>query len=124
MILPNSHKSNLIHPAFEGEEGNKSLEDVEGAVEVHYKAGDALFFVDCCAHGSAERVTDGERRIVIIRYGPHWGWDRYGYQPSPELIARLTPERRKIVQPLPPKMPPEQPSIYDVAEAFNYDRQN
>ena len=48
----------------------------------------------------------GERRVLIIRYGPHWGNDRYGYQPSPELVARLTPERRKIVQPLPPKVPP------------------
>ena len=122
MVLPNSHKSNLIHPAFEGEEGKKSLEDVTGAVEVHYKAGDALFFVDCCAHGSAERVNDGERRIVIIRYGPHWGWDRYGYQPSPELIARLSPERRKIVQPLPPKTPPDQPSIYAESESFDYDK--
>ncbi len=91
---------------------DRFLEDVEGAVEVYYKAGDALLFADCMAHGSAERRNDGERRIVIIRYGPHWGWDRYGYQPSPELISRLTPERRKIIQPLPPIVPPDQPSIY------------
>ena len=58
------------------------------------------------AHGSAERTRPGERRVAIIRYGPKWGSDRYGYQPSPELLARLTPERREIVQPLPPRMPP------------------
>ena len=71
------------------------LEEVEGAVEVYYKAGDALLFVDCMAHGSAQRINDGERQIVIIRYGPHWGFDRYGYQPSPELISRLTPRTPK-----------------------------
>jgi hypothetical protein len=114
MVVPGSHKSNLIHPAFaDGAAGKKSMEDVEGAIEVNFKAGDALFFVDCCAHGSAERVTDGARRILIIRYGPHWGGDRYGLMPSPELISRLTPERRKIVQPLPPITPPDHPSPYD-----------
>ena len=112
MVVPGSHKSNLIHPAFSDSSGIKSLEAVEGAIEVSYKAGDALFFVDCMAHGSAERVNEGERRILIIRYGPHWGNDRYGYQPSPELIDRLTSERRKIVQPLPPLTPPGQPSPY------------
>ena len=125
MVIPGSHKSNIIHPAFgsgQNAPGMRSrtdkgredtgLEEVEGAVEVYYKAGDALLFVDCMAHGSAQRINDGERRIVIIRYGPHWGFDRYGYLPSPELIARLTPERRKIIQPLPPLQPPDHPSIY------------
>ena len=36
-------------------------------------AGDALFFVDCMAHGSSERTRPGERRIAIVRYGPKWG---------------------------------------------------
>ena len=104
MVIPGSHKSNLLHPAFA--EGAESLDEVTAAVEVPLKAGDAAFFVDCMAHGSARRINPGERRVLIIRYGPHWGNDRYGFQPSPELIARLSPERRKIVQPLPPKVPP------------------
>ncbi|MEC9379995.1 MAG: phytanoyl-CoA dioxygenase family protein [Candidatus Latescibacterota bacterium] len=105
MVIPGSHKSNLIHPAIE--EQVTSLDEVTGAVEVPLKAGDVAFFVDCLAHGSALRTNPGERRMLILRYGPHWGNDRYGYQPSVELISRLTPERRKIVQPLPPKLPPE-----------------
>ena len=104
MVIPGSHKSNLIHPALT--EGAESLEEVAAAVEVPLQAGDAVFFVDCMAHGSARRLNPGQRRILIIRYGPHWGQDRYGYQPSPELVARLTLERRKIVQPLPPISPP------------------
>jgi len=109
MAVPGSHKSNIIHPAFDDPEGtgsNQSLDNVESATQIHLKAGDAIFFVDCMVHGSAKRTNPGERRIAIIRYEPHWGNDRYGYQPSPELISRLTPERRKIVQPLPPRMPP------------------
>jgi ectoine hydroxylase-related dioxygenase (phytanoyl-CoA dioxygenase family) len=82
------------------------LESVEAAVEVHANPGDAIVFVDCCAHGSARRTNEGERRSVLYRYGPHWGNNRNGYQPSPELLERLTPERRKIIQPLPPKFPP------------------
>jgi len=112
MAIPGSHKSNLIHPAFGSGAGSDGLEGVECATEIHIKAGDALFFVDCMAHGSSERVNDGERRMLIIRYGPHWGTDRYGLMPSPELLERLTPERRQIVQPLPPIVPPGVDSPY------------
>jgi hypothetical protein len=103
MVIPGSHKSNFPHPHFDryrigGEEA--SVDHVEGAVEVHMQAGDALLFVDAIAHGSAKRTNPGERRIIVFRYGPSWGNFRHGYQPSPELLARLTPERRQIVQPL------------------------
>lgn len=103
MIIPGSHKSNFEHPDFEkhrmgGEES--SVDNVAGAIEAQMKAGDALLFVDAISHGSAKRVNPGERRIIVYRYGPSWGNFRHGYQPSPELLARLTPERRKIVQPL------------------------
>ena len=99
MVIPGSHKSNLLHPVFA--EDAESLDEVPAAVELPLKAG------DCMAHGSAHRTNPGQRRVLIIRYGPHWGNDRYGFQPSPERITRLTPARRKIVQPLPPKVPPE-----------------
>ncbi|MDA0708618.1 MAG: phytanoyl-CoA dioxygenase family protein [bacterium] len=111
MVIPGSHKSNLLHPAFEDPEehgANKSLDRIEAAVQVQLEAGDAAFFVDCLAHGSSMRINEGERRIAIIRYGPQWGSDRYGFQPSPELLGRLTPPRRKIVQPLSPKRPPQE----------------
>jgi ectoine hydroxylase-related dioxygenase (phytanoyl-CoA dioxygenase family) len=77
-----------------------SVDGIEGAVEIHMQAGDAILFVDALAHGSAKRVNPGQRRIIVYRYGPSWGNFRHGYQPSPELLERLTPERRQIVQPL------------------------
>ncbi|MEM7129468.1 MAG: phytanoyl-CoA dioxygenase family protein [Chloroflexota bacterium] len=103
MVIPGSHKSNFAHPDYGkhtiGEGG--SVDAIEGAVEVHMEPGDALLFVDAICHGSARRTNPGERRIVVYRYGPSWGNFRHGYAPSPELLARLTPERRQIIQPNP-----------------------
>jgi hypothetical protein len=110
MVIPGSHKSNFEHPELAkvqmSYDTTRSMEDVEGAIEVHLKAGDALLFVDSITHGSAARVNDGERRISVYRYGPSWGNFRHGYRPSDELLARLTPLRRKIVQPMDPVLPP------------------
>ncbi|MCC7263238.1 MAG: phytanoyl-CoA dioxygenase family protein [Candidatus Latescibacteria bacterium] len=103
MVIPGSHKSNFPHPQLADHrmkpEG-ATVEGAAGAIEVHLQAGDALLFVDGISHGSARRRNPGERRVVVYRYGPSWGNFRLGYQPSPEILARLTPERRRIVQPL------------------------
>lgn len=106
MVIPASHKSNFVHPDVakhsmkSGEV--RSVDDVEGAIEVHLEAGDALLFVDAISHGSAKRVNPGERRIVVYRYGPSWGNFRHPYVASEELQARLTPRQRKVVCPQPP----------------------
>ncbi len=110
MVVPGSHKSHFEHPDVasksKGWGNSDSMDGVEQAVEVHLQAGDALLFVDALMHGSAARVNPGQRRISIYRYGPSWGNFRNGYRPSPELLARLSPERRKIVQPMDPVLPP------------------
>lgn len=107
-VIPGSHKSNVIHPALKAtdEAGVRCrLDGLEEAVEVHLQAGDAVCFVDSISHGSRKRINEGDRRMLVIRYGPHWGTDRYGFRPSPELLARLSPERRRILEPIPPKLP-------------------
>jgi hypothetical protein len=43
--------------------------------------------------------------VTIFRYGPLWGATRYGYEYSEALLNRLTPERRKILQPVAPLRP-------------------
>jgi hypothetical protein len=106
MVIPGSHKSNFTHPdmgkhQMKGGEV-RSVDGMEGAIEVHLNAGDAILFVDAIAHGSAKRVNPGERRIVVYRYGPSWGNFRHPYQVSPEFLERLTPRRRKVVCPQPP----------------------
>ena len=111
MIIPASHKSNFEHPDF-GEHCMKngevrSVDDVEGAIEVHLEAGDALLFVDAISHGSARRINPGERRIIVVRYGPSWGNFRHPYHASNELLQRLTPRQRRIACPqLPVKREP------------------
>ena len=63
-------------------------------------------FVDGLMHGgSSRRNPIGERRVTIYRYGPLWGATRFGYEYSAELLDRLTPERRKILQPVQPLHP-------------------
>ncbi len=109
VVIPGSHKSNLRHPAFE--KGYMNMlgdppEQVEGAVPVYLDAGDALLFVDALCHGGSSRTNPGIRRTLVYRYGPWWSNTRLGYQYSPELIARLTPERARILQPVPPRRPP------------------
>lgn len=102
MLIPGSHKSNLVHPHLAEHTMQKrvtSLDGLEGAIEIHMQAGDALLFVDAIAHGSARRVNDGQRRIVVYRYGPSWGFFRHPYRPTRALLNRLTPEQRQIVMP-------------------------
>lgn len=115
MVVPSSHKANFVHPdlsrASMAYREARSMDGVEGAIEVHLKAGDALLFVDAIMHGSAARVNPGQRRISVYRYGPSWGTFRHGYRISPELLSRLTPARRKIVQPMDPVLPPVAVSV-------------
>jgi hypothetical protein len=108
MVVPASHKANFQHPDLASKRWGEahSTDEVEGAIEVHLKAGDALVFVDQIMHGAAARVNPGQRRISVYRYGPSWGNFRHGYRVSPELLERLTPARRRIVQPMDPVLPP------------------
>lgn len=107
MVIPGSHKSNLIHPAFLrrnrhqewSDKGGGSVDGVEGAIEVHMKAGDAILFVDSICHGSARRVNSGDRRISVYRYGSSWNRTRFGHHASPDLLARLNPLACKLVHP-------------------------
>ena len=103
VVISGSHKSNFEHPdaaAHNTRTKGHHTEGLEGAVELQMRAGDALVFVDGLAHGSAKRANEGERRIIVFRYGPSWGNFRHGYRPSDELLARLTLDRRRIVMPL------------------------
>lgn len=97
----------LPHPQFEEfKNWDTGMDAMAGVVEVRLNKGDALLFCDGLAHGAASRTNLGERRVVIYRYGPSWATTRHGYQYSDELLARLTPQRRAILQPIPPRRPP------------------
>jgi hypothetical protein len=57
-------------------------------------------------HGSTERVDSGQRRIAVYRYGPSWGCLRYAFKISDAMLARLTAERRTILEPQPRSLVP------------------
>lgn len=105
MVIPGSHKSNLLHPQIADFNYGRGdvMDTITGAVPLYLNAGDALLFCDGLMHGGSGRTnTSGERRVTIYRYGPSWASTRFGYTYSDELLARLTPARRRILQPVPP----------------------
>ena len=107
VLIPSSHKSDMRHPHDKGGFSDAGpATRLEGAVEVHMKTGDALLFQDFLCHGSAERTNPGQRRMFVFRYLASVFAHRWGYVPSEELLARLTPARRKIIQPIIPRRPP------------------
>jgi hypothetical protein len=112
MVVPASHKANFPHPDIGrlcmSHNESRSMDGAEASIEVHLKAGDALLFVDAIMHGAAARVNAGQRRVVIYRYGPSWGNFRHGYRPSEALLARLSEQQRRIVQPQPLLVPPSE----------------
>jgi ectoine hydroxylase-related dioxygenase (phytanoyl-CoA dioxygenase family) len=77
------------------------MDTLPGAAEVHMSAGDAVAFTDSVMHGASSRTNPGERRVVIIRYGPSWSTSRFGYDWSDALLERLTDERRRVLRPVP-----------------------
>ena len=103
VVIPSSHKSNIQHPEYKKNfmKKNKvtSAEAMTASKEIYLKAGDGLIFVDSLCHGSANRLNIGERRIVVYRYGPSWGFFRYPYRPSMNLLKNLNSFQRKIVMP-------------------------
>ena len=118
MVIPGSHKSNIVHPEFlnpkRGEEWQEgkggSVDGVVGAQEVHMKAGDAIVFVDATCHGSAKRANPGERKISVYRYGSSWNRTRWGYHASPEILARVNPYAKKMINPQEYVRPPGTPT--------------
>ena len=106
MVVPGSHKSNFEHPNLGNYAQGDRMDNLEGAVEVYMKKGDALLFVDGITHGGSSRTSEGQRRCVIFRYGVSWAATRYGFEYSPALLDRLTPQRRKILEPVPKLRPP------------------
>jgi hypothetical protein len=107
MVVPGSHKSNLPHPLEGDYDRGDRMDALPGAVPVHLRAGDALLFVDGLMHGGSTRTNPGERRVVILRYGPVWGASRFGYVYDQAWLDGLPEARRRILRPIRPIHPRE-----------------
>ncbi len=115
MVVPGSHKSNIRHPQtvpLDKRGEDVSIDGIGGRDRVPSRTR----AMRCCSSmpsrtaRRAAPIQGGERRVAVYRYGPSWGYFRLPYRPSPELLDRLTPERRAVVQPhdevIAPPMPP------------------
>lgn len=130
MVIPGSHKANFPLPTMHEHHygGEKQTQLPPGAIEAFLEKGDVLLFVDGITHGGTERTNPGQRRVIIYRYGPSWGRTRFGYEYSNELLDRLTPRRRLILEPVPPCrpgdnwIPVEAPSVARRAEQAEAER--
>ena len=97
MLIPGSHKSNFGHP-YHGNFSmgqNRSVDDIEGGGR-YMKAGDALLVCGWYFTRLGQTDQSGKPSSCDLSIGPPWGNFRHGYQPSPELLSRLAPERRQI----------------------------
>jgi len=110
-LIPGSHKASIPHPKLAGESRVYRSDEAAGIAlgmrELYLEAGDVLLFTDAITHGSAARTNEGYRRMLLYRYSPRWIRTRFNYDPSPDLLARLTPERQKIVDPIPLRRSPD-----------------
>jgi ectoine hydroxylase-related dioxygenase (phytanoyl-CoA dioxygenase family) len=121
MIVPGSHKSNLRHPLEGDYARGDRMDDLPFAEPVYARAGDALLFVDACLHGGSSRTNAGERRVIILRYGPPWARPRFGYTLRPEFLERLTSERRRIMDPIPAIAPGDASIPVDLHSTYRAD---
>jgi hypothetical protein len=107
MVIPGSHTTNLANPLTATAPPNRPPDNAHGLYrELHLRAGDVLLFTDAIEHAAALRANAGHRRILILRYAPCWTGFAGGFEPSDELVSRLTPARREIVRPFAPRRPP------------------
>ena len=110
-LIPGSHKARFPHPVLSDEKistvyrGDFPGGEAAGMKPLYMNAGDVAMFTDTITHGSLARENEGYRRNVLYRYSPLWIRSRFHYVPSEGLLDRLTEDRRKIIQPIPPRMP-------------------
>ena len=98
VLIPASHKSLVGHP-FQQQMQTEGSE-VEGAVEMHLKAGQVLFFQDSILHGAAARTNPGRRTTLCFRYHPRQTSNfRHDHTPSDALLGRLSPAERQLLTP-------------------------
>lgn len=113
-IVPGSHKVKQPHPHFSRQDDKTQnvvnysgpATDAENMKELYLNAGDALVFTDGVAHGSSARANPGQRKIMLFRYCPAYISTRWNYMASKQLMERLSPTRREIVQPVKPRFGP------------------
>jgi hypothetical protein len=86
MLVPGSHRT-----AFDGQGSCP-----KGATQIIARAGDAILFPWSLWHAVAPNQSGRVRKSVTLRYGPMWSRP-YDYDRLPaDVLARMTPRRRRL----------------------------
>jgi ectoine hydroxylase-related dioxygenase (phytanoyl-CoA dioxygenase family) len=90
MLVPGSHRT-----AFAGQKQFQPSSPA-GATQIIARAGDAILFPWSLWHGVAPNQSGRVRKSVTLRYGPMWSRP-YDYDRLPvDVLARMTPRRRRL----------------------------
>jgi ectoine hydroxylase-related dioxygenase (phytanoyl-CoA dioxygenase family) len=89
MLVPGSHRRPFLR------DGSLTAA-LPGAVQLRVKAGDVLLFPWSLWHAVAPNRSGRVRKSITVRYGPLWSRP-YDYERLPsEVLARMTPRRRRL----------------------------
>ena len=100
MLVPGSHRVALPPDKRE------TTDTPEGAIQLRVRAGDAVIFPWSLWHAVAPNHSTSTRRSITLRYGQLWSRP-YDYERVPEeVLARMTPRRRRLFGDLGPDAEP------------------
>ena len=104
VVLPGSHKANFDRPEglFFPDIENPPKELHPALVNVTAQAGDAIVMSELLTHGVLIwKPRERYRRFLILRYKTQFFQDSRGQREAfpPEVMERLSPETRELVQP-------------------------
>ena len=99
-LVPGSHRQEFP------ESGVPAGSDPPGAVQLVVEAGDVAIFPYNLWHSVAPSLGDSVRRSVTFRYGQMW-CRPFDYEQAPqEVLARLSPRRRRLLGDMGPTTAP------------------
>lgn len=100
MLVPGSHR--IAFPS----EGLPPVSRLASAIQIRARAGDVLFFPWSLWHAVAPNRSRKVRKSITLRYGPMWSRPFDYEHLSYEVLARMTPRRRRLFGDLGDEAPP------------------
>ena len=91
MVVPGAHRREFPN------EGLSKGQNPPGAIQLIAEPGDCAIFPNSLWHAVAPNHSDTVRRSITFRYGQMW-CRPYDYEKCPEeMLARMTPRRRRLM---------------------------
>lgn len=98
-LVPGSHRRQMPRDGLKRPGGNLGIgrEAPPGAIQMIAEAGDCAIFPNTMWHAVSPNNSDAVRRSFTLRYGQMW-CRPFDYEKCPEeVLARMTPRRRRMM---------------------------